>query len=140
MWKNIKYFSVAFTDIEEGIKLYRDTFGLQQMRPIREERFGFRNTLMGNGEKYFVEIVEPLNPDSALARFMKGRSGPHNPNGEGVYIVGIEVDDLEAAVQNIRDKGGKVTLDTEDPDVAWVHPLTGRYTFIELQRYKGSGE
>ena len=134
MWKNIRYFSVAVTNLEEGIKLYEDMFGLKQMRPIRDTRWGFRNTMMGDGQTSFIEIIEPSNPDSPLARFMKERSRPQNPHGEGVYILGVDVDDLDATVQNIRDKGGKVTQEPESPDVAWVHPLTARYAFIELHR------
>ena len=134
MWKNIRYFSVAVTNLEEGIKLYEEMFGLKQMRPIQDTRWGFRNTMMGDGKTSFIEIIEPSNPDSALARFMKERSRPQNPHGEGVYILGVDVDDLEATVQNIRDKGGKVTQEPESPDVAWVHPLSTRFAFIELHR------
>ncbi len=36
MWKNIRYFSVAVTNLDEGIKLYEDMFGLKQMTPIHE--------------------------------------------------------------------------------------------------------
>ncbi len=136
MWENIRYFSVAFINIDEGIKLYEDMFGLKQMTPIREARWGFRNVMMGDGQKIFVEIIEPMNPNSAVARFMRDRSYPQNPHGEGVYIIGIEVDDLEAAIKRIRDNGGKVTQEPESPDTAWVHPLTMRFTFIELHRHR----
>ena len=134
MWKNIRYFSVAVTNIDEGIKLYRDMFGLEQMTPIREARWGFRNVMIGDGQKVFLEIIEPTDPNSALARFMKERSRSQNPHGEGVYIIGVEVDDLEETVQRIRDQGGKVTQDSGAPGRAWVHPLTMRHTFIGLQQ------
>ena len=134
MWKNIRYFSVAVTSIDEGIKLYEDMFGLKQMTPIRETQWGFRGVMMGDGQKSFIEIIEPVNPNSALARFMKERSRPQNPHGEGVYIIGVDVDDFEATIKNIRDRGGKVTVEPESPDIAWVHPLTTRYAFIELHR------
>ena len=136
MWKNIRYFSVAVTNLDEGIKLYQDIFGLKQMSPVRETRWGFRNVMMGNGQRSFVEIIEPVNPDSALSRFMKERSRPQNPHGEGVYIIGVDVDDFEATIKQIRDGGGKVTQEADSPDVAWVHPLTARYTFIELHRHR----
>jgi len=134
MWKNIRYFSVAVTNIDEGIKLYEDMFGLKQMTPIRETQWGFRSVMMGDGQKSFIEIIEPVNPNSPLARFMKERSRPQNPHGEGVYIIGVDVDDIEATIKNIRDRGGKVAVEPESPDIAWVHPLTTRYAFIELHR------
>lgn len=135
MWKGIRYFSVAVNNIDEGIKLYEDMFGLKQMTPIRETHWGFRNVMMGDGQKSFIEIIEPVHPNSALARFMKERSCPQNPHGEGVYVIGVEVDDLEATIKDIRDHGGKVTQEPESPDTAWVHPLTMRNTFIELLRH-----
>lgn len=134
MWKNIRYFSVAVTNIDDGIKLYQDMFGLKQMTPISDTRWGFRATMMGDGETSFVEIVQPINSNSALARFMKERSRPENPHGEGVYLIGIEVDDLEATIKRIRDQGGKVAQEPESPDLAWAHPLTMRYAFFELHR------
>lgn len=134
MWSKVKYFGVAFTSIDEGIKLYQDVFGLKQMTPIQETRFGFRSAMMGNGKEPFVEIMQPVNPDSALARFMKETSRPLNPHGEGLYVTAVEVDDLEGAVKNVRDHGGKVMQDPASPDMAWVHPLTARYVFIELLR------
>ena len=136
MWKNISYFSVAVTNISEGIKLYQDMFGLKQMTPIRETHWGFRNVMMGDGQKSFIEIIEPLSTDSALARFMKERSRPQNPSGEGPYIIGVEVDDFESTIKCIRDHGGKVTQEKESPDIAWIHPLTMRHTFIELHRHQ----
>lgn len=134
MWKNIRYVAVAVTDINEGIKLYEDLFGLKQMTPIGEARWGYRNVMMGDGEKSFIELLEPINPDSALARFMKESSRPQNPHGEGVYVIGVDVDDLDGTVKHIRDRGGKVAQ--ELPDVAWVHPLTTKHTFIELHRHR----
>ncbi len=134
MWKNIRYFSVAVTSIDEGIKLYQDMFGLKQMTPVRETRWGFRATMMGDGEKALLEIIEPATPDSALARFMKERSRPENPHGEGVYLVGVDVDDFEGTIKNICDRGGKVAQEPESPDMAWVHPLSAKFAFIELHR------
>jgi len=140
MWEKLRYFSVAFTNIDEGIKLYQDMFGLKQMTPVRETRWGFRATMMGDGEQMFIEIIEPTNPDSPVARHMKERSRPQNPNGEGVYIIGVDVDDLEATIKQVRDRGGRVTQEPQSPNMAWVHPLTIRYSFIELHgRQEGSG-
>jgi len=134
MWKNIRYFSVAVTNLDEGIRLYQDMFGLKQMTPIAETRWGFRRAMMGDGQKSFLEIIEPTGPNSALARFMKERSRPENPHGEGVYLIGVEVDDFEGTIKHIRDRGGKVAQEPESPDMAWVHPLTTSFAFIELHR------
>lgn len=138
MWKNLSYFSVAVTNLEEGIKLYQDMFGLKVMTPVSDTRWGFRNVMMGDGEQSFIEVIEPTNPNSSVARFMKERARSQNPNGEGVYIIGVDVDDLEGTVENIRDHGGTVNQDPDFPDMAWIHPLTTRFAFIELHRSQDS--
>lgn len=136
MLKRLRYFSVAVADLEAAIKTYLDFFGLQQMTSIGETRWGFRATMLGDGQQAWIELVSPspTNPDSALARFMRERSNPLNPHGEGLYLVGFEVDDLETTVEQIRAAGGRVTTEPQTPSAAWVHPLSANYVLIELQR------
>jgi predicted enzyme related to lactoylglutathione lyase len=136
MATRLKYFSVAVTDIHAAIKLYQELLGLKQMTEIKETHWGFRNTMMGDGQQAFLELIEPVDPKSALARFMKERSGLSNPPGEGVYIIGLEVDDLRSALERVRGKGGKVTQEPQTPNAAWVHPLSLRHVLIELSQAK----
>ena len=137
MWKNIEYFSVAVNNLEEGMKLYQSLFDLKPAGPVKDDkRMGFRSVVLGNGERPFVEIIEPADPGSALARYMKGRARPDNPHGEGLYLVGVEVDDLDKTVRRIRRQGGKVTQQGDIPGIAWVHPLSARHAFIELRQSK----
>ncbi len=134
MFQKITYFSVAVTDIDAAIKMYQDYFGLKQMTEIVETKWGFRNAMMGNGEQALIEIVQPSNPNSALARYMQDNVGPGNPDGQGIYLVGIEVDNLKQTVDSIRAHGGRVADDPEMPNVAWPHPLSVGNVFIELQQ------
>jgi len=48
-----------------------------------------------------IELIQPSAPDSSLGRFKKERAIQSNPNGERVYMVSIEVDDIKKAVQQI---------------------------------------
>jgi predicted enzyme related to lactoylglutathione lyase len=133
MWQEIKYFSVAVTDLEAGIKVYEDMFDLKPMTEITETRWGFRAVMLGNGDRMQVEMVQPSNPESPLARFMKERSRSQNQHGEGIYIIGVAVDNLAESVARVRQHGGKVAQDPELPNLAWVHPLTSKYVLLELQ-------
>ena len=90
--------------------------------------------MMGNGTEALIEIIQPEDPNSALARFMRDRIGPGNPEGQGIYLVGIEVDNLKETVENVRAHGGRVAEEAESPNAAWVHPLTLRNVFFELQQ------
>ncbi|MCX6022043.1 MAG: VOC family protein [Chloroflexi bacterium] len=133
MITRIKYFSVAVRDLAEGIITYQKRFGLVQAAPLGDTRWGFRNTMMGDGVNNMIEIISPNGPNAALSRYMDERAHPElNPKGEGPYLVGVEVEDLEAAVARIEANGGKVTREPESPNLAWPHPTSTCMTFFEL--------
>lgn len=69
--------------------------------------------MLGTDEGPVLEMIEPVRDDSALQRFMDLRQGDAYPGGEGLYPVGMQVADLEAAVQRIEDAGERVTREPE---------------------------
>ena len=90
---------------------------------------------MGVGDQRIIELMSPPpDSDSALGRFMKERAIPSNPNGEGIYLVNIEVDDINKVVQQIKEQGGRVAQDDQSPNTAWVHPTTSNFAFLELSQ------
>jgi len=127
-----QYFSVAVRDLEEGMKRYEQFFGLKPVGEIMEQRWGFRGVMLGTDEGAILEMISPQREDSALKRFMDMREGDAYPNGEGLYLVGMQVDDLEGTVQRIQAAGGKVTREEESPTAAWVHPLSNGNVMVEL--------
>ena len=132
MFQHIRYFSIAVSDLDAAIQQYQDLFGLEVMVQPQERRQGFKSATLGNGTQRLIELIQPSAPDSALGRFMKERAIPSNPNGEGVYMVSMEVDDIGKSVQQIKDQGGRVTLDERTPNEAWVHPTTSNFAFIAM--------
>lgn len=130
----LKYVGVAVTDIEDAIKTYEKFFGMKQMTEVRQARWGFKNCMMGDGTDYQVELMQPVDENSPLARFMRENVGPGNDHGQGVYHVGWEVDDLQAAKAQIEAGGGRVTEVPGVGGVMWVHPLTLRNTFFEIEQ------
>ncbi|MGE0229918.1 MAG: VOC family protein, partial [Dehalococcoidia bacterium] len=127
-----QYFSVAVRDLEEGMKRYEQFFGLKPVGEIMEQRWGFRGVMLGTDEGAILEMISPMQEDSALKRFMDMREGDAYPNGEGLYLVGMQVDDLAATVARIEGAGGKITREEESPNAAWVHPLSNGNVFVEL--------
>lgn len=127
-----QYFSVAVNDLEAGIERYTRLLGLTQMSEITEQRWGFRGCMLGNGTTRFIELISPSRDDSALARFMKMRNGDAYPGGEGLYLVGLRVDDIKTTVATLQAAGAKVTIEDESPSLAWLHPLSNGNVLIEL--------
>ncbi|MGE3410808.1 MAG: VOC family protein [Dehalococcoidia bacterium] len=127
-----QYFSVAVRDLEEGMKRYEQFFGLKPVGEIMEQRWGFRGVMLGTDEGAVLELISPMREDSALKRFMDMREGDAYPDGEGLYLVGMQVDDLAATVARIEAAGGKITREEQSPNAAWVHPLSNGNVLVEL--------
>ncbi len=132
MFKGIRYFSVAVTNLDEAIERYQKLFGLEVVVPVTERPYGFRSATLGHGEQRMIELIQPSGDDSNLGRFMKERAIPSNPNGEGLYMVSIEVDDIGKTVEQIKEGGGRITQNERTPNEAWVHPTSANFTFLGL--------
>ncbi len=115
-----------------GIKRYEEFFGLKPVGEITEQRWGFRGVMLGTDDGAVLELISPQRDDSALKRFMDMREGDAYPAGEGLYLVGMQVDDLEGTVSRIEAAGGRITREAESENAAWVHPLSNGNVLVEL--------
>jgi Glyoxalase/Bleomycin resistance protein/Dioxygenase superfamily len=130
----IQYFSIAVNDIDAAVERYTKAFGLKKRTEVIDTRWGFRNCMIGNDEGNLIEVISPSSPDSALARFMKMREGPAYPGGEGVYLVGMRVDDTAGQIAMAKGAGLKVTTEAESPTSAWIHPATNGNVMLEFNQ------
>ena len=119
---------------------YERFFGLKPVGEITEQRWGFRGVMMGVDDVAMLELVQPVNPDSALRRFMDMRQGDAYPEGEGLYLVGLQVADVAAATARIEAAGGRITREAESPNSAWVHPLSNGNVLVELNALPAEGD
>ncbi len=81
-----------------------------------------------------IELLEPTDPQSPVARFL-------NKRGEGIHHLCLEVEDLEAALQELKSRG--VRLIDEVPrlgaghvKIAFLHPESTHGILIELNEVK----
>jgi len=77
-----------------------------------------------------IEILESTSPDGALAKFIESR-------GEGVQHIALRVDNIEAALKELKEKG--VRLIDEKPrrgaggaKIAFIHPKSTNGVLLEL--------
>jgi methylmalonyl-CoA epimerase len=99
--KRLDHVVVAVRDLEEAAQAWERNLGLKVERIFQPAGSNVRlaSLLAGN---IFLELAQPLTPDHRLAAFMDER-------GEGVFSLAIEVDDLEAAVAELRGQGVRVS-------------------------------
>jgi methylmalonyl-CoA epimerase len=128
MMKKIDHIAIAVHSIEEALQAYEGALGLELADVGEVPEQGVRVAFLPTGESE-LELVEPLTSESGVAKFLEKR-------GEGIHHICFEVDDIEAALQDLADKG--VPLIDEQPRqgahgrVAFLHPKSTHGVLIEL--------
>ena len=125
----IDHIAIAVRDLPAAIDFYRDTFGaLVEHREVVDSD-GVEEALLKVADSY-IQLLTPTRDDSPVAKYLEKK-------GEGLHHVGYRVDDCAAALQSVKDNGGRVIDEAPRPGsrgttVAFVHPKTSFGTLIEL--------
>jgi len=129
MTGKINHIGIAVKNLETSMTLYRDVLGMsfEGTEEVTDQRV--RVAFFSVGESR-IELLEPTTPDSPVARFLE-------KNGEGVHHVAYQVDDIAAALDELRRTG--VRLIDEQPrrgahgtQIAFLHPKATSGVLTEL--------
>jgi methylmalonyl-CoA/ethylmalonyl-CoA epimerase len=138
----IDHVGIACRDLEATIARYESTFGLTVASIEVNESQGVREAMLevsGSpaGHSY-LQLLEPLGPDTPVGKFLARR-------GEGVHHVGYGVADITAALAAIG--AGGVRLLDERPRhgsmgaaIAFLHPADLGGVLTELVQARKAGE
>ena len=129
MFARIDHVGVAVDDLEAAIALHEQAYGLALAYREVVEAQGVEAVLLDVGESH-VELLRPLQPDTAVGRFLASR-------GPGLHHVAYRVDDIEAALAALRDRGLQLIDETprvgiRDSRVAFVHPQSAGGVLTEI--------
>ena len=125
----IDHLGIAVKSIEGGKNFWTDALGLkfEGTETVAEQKV--TTAFLPVGESH-LELLEPTDPTSAIARFLEKRSGLHH--------VCVLVDDVDAALAEM--KAREVPLVDETPRVgaggcrvAFVHPKGAAGVLLELK-------
>jgi methylmalonyl-CoA/ethylmalonyl-CoA epimerase len=115
----IDHVGIACRNLEEAVEKYRMLFCLPVVSTEVNEAQGVREAMLGAGPGY-IQLLEPLGPDTPVGKFLARR-------GEGIHHIGYGVDDIEAALDALRP--AEVRLLDERPrhgsmgaSIAFLHP------------------
>jgi methylmalonyl-CoA/ethylmalonyl-CoA epimerase len=137
----IDHVGIACHDLAARIAFYESAFGLAVVSVEVNESQGVREAMLqvtgspaGNS---YVQLLEPLGPDTPVGRFLARR-------GEGVHHVGYGVADINAALAAIGAAG--VRLIDERPrhgsmgaSIAFLHPADVGGVLTELVQAPAGG-
>ncbi len=129
MFTRIDHIGIAVQDIQEALKFYEDALGMKLERVVEEEGGRTEVAFLPVGESD-VELVEPKDTDSGLAKYLAKR-------GEGIHHICFEVDDIEAALARLKEHGAQMIDETPRQNArgqryAFVHPKSAHGVLIEL--------
>ncbi|MFP5298010.1 MAG: methylmalonyl-CoA epimerase [Actinomycetota bacterium] len=129
MLRKVEHIALAVSDLEAAIEHYSKIWGVEVSHRERVEDQGVEEAMLPVGDT-FLQLLGPTGPDTTVGKFIERR-------GEGLHHIAFEVDDLEGALAELKDKG--VPLIDEAPRkggrghmVAFVHPKGNHGLLVEL--------
>ncbi|MFC7060896.1 VOC family protein [Halobacillus seohaensis] len=135
MNKKLDHIGVAVRQIEESIDFYKNVLGAKMIDHYRSEAKGVESEIAImdiDGDR--TELLCPTNNStSPIARFIKQK-------GKGVHHIAYQVDDLEEALQALKEKGIRVMEDTRRTNkhgrrLIYLNPADTEGTIIEYCDY-----
>ncbi len=129
MFTAIDHTGVAVADLEAAIAHYRDALKLPLVHRETVTEQGVEAVLFDIGDSH-VELISPLGPQTAVARFLAKR-------GPGLHHVAYRVDDIEAALATLTEAGVRLLdatprIGIRGSRVAFLHPASTGGVLTEL--------
>jgi methylmalonyl-CoA/ethylmalonyl-CoA epimerase len=136
----IDHVGIACHDLATKIAFYESVFDLTVVSRETLEAQGVREAMLrvcdGPGGASWIQLLEPLGPDTPVGKFLARR-------GEGIHHIGYGVTDITAALESIGARG--VRLIDERPrhgsmgaSIAFLHPADVGGVLTELVQAPGS--
>ena len=136
----IDHVGIACRDLDKSIELYRATFGLEVVSLESNSEQGVREAMLAvgpgagpagvgpagvgpagagvGGRPGYVQLLEPLGPDTPVGKFLARR-------GEGIHHIGYGVTNITEAMAAIGGTGGSSAsgCSTSGPGTGpWARP------------------
>jgi methylmalonyl-CoA/ethylmalonyl-CoA epimerase len=133
MVKKLDHVGIAVKNLDESIPIYENILGVKPISikdvPTQNVRVAFFE--VSNGVA--VELIEPLDSDSSVARFLE-------KHGQGIHHICFEVDQVDEELKEMAEKGitpvepeGRIDVTGK---IGFLHPKSTKGVLIELAQYK----
>ena len=126
---NIDHIGVAVKDLEQAAEFYEKVLGVKRagVEEVAEQQVKVMFLPCGDCE---VELLESTAEGSAVDRYL-------TKNGEGVQHIAIRVEDIDAALADLKEKGVRLIDDTPrygagGARIAFIHPKATNGVLLEL--------
>ncbi len=128
---HLDHVGIAVADLGASLAFFRDALGLEVhgSEEVASQRVRAHFLHAGGSS---LELLESTAPDSPIARYLEKR-------GSGLHHITLRVDDLAAALAQLKEKGVRL-IDAvprpgaEQAQVAFIHPSSAHGVLVELKQ------
>lgn len=136
MIKRVHHVGIAVNNLQESVALFERLLGLKahiEEAPCQR----VTEAIFKIGDEVEIDLLEPMGPDSAVAKFLEKR-------GEGLHHIALEVDDIDADLEAMEGKGVQL-IDKQGREgvtgkIAFLHPKSVKGVLVELVQPEKEGE
>lgn len=125
----LNHLAIVVNNVDSALGFWRDALGLQVRQAERNEGEEVDLAFLPAGDSD-IELISPINETSGVAKFLA-------KHGPGMHHLCIEVDDILATMQRLKEH--KVMLLNDTPKVneegtkyCFIHPKSAYGVMVEL--------
>ncbi|WP_448542592.1 methylmalonyl-CoA epimerase [Roseiflexus sp.] len=133
MFEKVDHIGFAVRDIDSAIAFYSQTFGISEWEriPMPERHMEVAATRIGD---MLLELIAPTSDEAAFAKYL-------NERGPGMHHIAYRVNDIVAALAEVRARGVQLIDETPRPGlhdtlVAFLHPKSCQGVLVELVQHR----
>ena len=127
--KRIEHIGIAVKDLKSGNDIYTSLLGSEPYKMEEVESEGVLTSFFQVGESK-IELLQATKEDSAIAKYIEKK-------GEGIHHIAFEVEDIYAAMEEMKEKGFRVLNEkpkrgADNKLVCFIHPKSANGVLVEL--------
>jgi len=133
MFEKVDHIGFAVRDIDSAIAFYSQTFGISEWEriPMPERHMEVAATRIGD---VLLELIAPTSDEAAFVKYL-------NERGPGMHHIAYRVNDIVAALAEIKARGVQLIDETPRPGlhdtlVAFLHPKSCQGVLVELVQHR----
>lgn len=130
MLKKIDHIGIAVHDMDEGLKFFREVFGLKPIKVETLEKISVNIAFLPLGE-VLIELLEPTSPGAGrIGQFLEDK-------GPGFHHIAYRVESIDQALATLKAQGVPVRDETPQPGgddslIAFIKPEGTQNVLTEL--------
>jgi len=134
MIKKVHHVAIAVKNLDEALKLYETMFDVKASKIEVVPEQGVKAALIPIGDGGEIELLEPVDPNGGVAKFLESR-------GEGIHHICLEVDNIDQALNTVAERGCQL-IDKKGRkglagQIGFLHPKSTKGVLIELAQTSG---